>query len=70
MNSVIEDVVQKKSGDRVYCFGTVGSDKIKSITFVPVTETSRKTPLVERTDEGYQRPRLTVKNESFREISS
>ena len=56
MNSVIEDVVQKKSGDRVYCFGTVGSDKIKSITFVPVTETSRKTPLVERTDEGYQRP--------------
>ena len=57
MGNIIEDVLQKTSGQRVYYFGTVGSDKIKSITFVPVTETSRrKTPLVESTDEGYQRP--------------
>lgn len=57
MASVIEDVVQKTSGQRIYYFGTVGSDKVQSITFVPVTETSRrKTPLVETTDDGYQRP--------------
>ena len=56
MTSIIEDVVQRSSGSRVYWFGTVGSDKIKSITFVPVTETSRKTPLDEQTDDGYQRP--------------
>lgn len=57
MSNVIEDVVQRTSGSRVYYFGTVGSDKLKSITFVPVTEpSSRTTPLVEDTDGGYQRP--------------
>ena len=56
MKNIIEDVVQKTSGERLYCFGTVGSDKIKSITLVPVTEASRKTPLIETTDGGYQRP--------------
>ena len=50
-------VVQKAQGDQKYLFGTIRSDKVKNVTFVPVNESSlRETPLNENTEEGYQRP--------------
>ena len=52
----IAHVIRQKQGDQDYYFGTVKADKVKNITFVPVIESSRKTPLVELTDDGYQRP--------------
>ena len=53
----IAGVIQKTQGNQNYLFGTISSDKIKNVTFVPVNESSpRETPLKEHTEEGYQRP--------------
>ena len=41
--SRIENVVQETMGDRTFYFGTIGSDKIKSVSFVPVIEASTRT---------------------------
>ena len=51
----ITGVVKKTQGDQKYLFGTIGSDKIKNVTFVPVLESSDTTYLNEIED-GYQRP--------------
>ena len=51
----ITGVIQKTQGNQNYIFGTIGSDKIKNITFVPVLESSHKTYLNE-IEGGYQRP--------------
>ncbi len=48
-------VIQKTQGNQNYIFGTIGSDKIKNVTFVPVLESSNKTYLNE-IEGGYQRP--------------
>ncbi len=52
----IPGVIEKIQGNRKYLFGTISSDKIKDVTFVPVIEPSRKTYLNEIVEEGYQRP--------------
>ena len=52
----IPGVIKKTQGNRKYLFGTISSDKIKNVTFVPVIERSRKTYLNEIEDNGYQRP--------------
>ncbi|MYC15416.1 MAG: DGQHR domain-containing protein [Gemmatimonadetes bacterium] len=52
----ITEVIEKTQGERKYLFGTIGSDKIKNVTFVPVIERSTRTYLNEITEEGYQRP--------------
>ena len=58
----VEGVVRKSYTDpetgesREYFFGSVRSDLIKNLTFVPVKEPSKKTYLQEREDDGYQRP--------------
>ncbi len=52
----IEGVLKRQIGTQIYFIGTVDSDKIKGISFVPVIEHSRKTYLVENIDQGYQRP--------------
>lgn len=52
----ISGVVEKTQGEQKYLFGTIGSDKIKNVTFVPVIEPSTKTYLNEIEDNGYQRP--------------
>lgn len=52
----IPNVVRKTQGSREYYFGTIKSDKVRNITFVPVVEHSKKTYLNERTHDGYQRP--------------
>ena len=53
----IAGVVQKTQGNQKYLFGTICSDKVKNVTFVPVDEPSpRVTPLNENTEKGYQRP--------------
>lgn len=52
----IAGIVQKTQGDQKYLFGTIPSDKVKNVTFVPVDEHSpRQTPLNENTEQGYQR---------------
>ena len=52
----IPGVIEKTQGEQKYLFGTIGSDKIKNVTFVPVIEPSNKTYLNEITEKGYQRP--------------
>ena len=52
----ISGVIEKTQGNRKYLFGTISSDKIKDVTFVPVIERSRKTYLNEIVENGYQRP--------------
>ena len=51
----IVKVFQRTQGNQKYFFGTISSDKIKNITFVPVVESSRRTCLNEITG-GYHRP--------------
>ena len=38
----IAGVIEKTQGEQKYLFGTIGSDKIKNVTFVPVIESSTK----------------------------
>lgn len=52
----ITGVIEKTQGAQKYLFGTITSDKIKNITFVPVIERSRSTYLNEVEENGYQRP--------------
>ena len=58
----IPGVVRKFQGDQEYFFGTIRSDRIKNVTFVPVIEESRSssgrvnTCLNEDPEGGYQRP--------------
>ena len=52
----IDNVVQETMGDRTFYFGTIGSDKIKSVSFVPVIEESTRTYVAEDVENGYQRP--------------
>ena len=52
----ITGVIEKTQGEQKYLFGTIRSDKIKNVTFVPVIESSPKTYLNEITEDGYQRP--------------
>ena len=58
-------VVEKNQGEQKYLFGTIKSDKIKNITFVPVIEPSRKTYLNEVVENGYQRPGLDSRMRAF-----
>lgn len=60
----ITGVIQKYQGDQVYFFGTITSDKIKNVTFVPVLEESTKTYLNEIKD-GYQRPGSAYRMRDF-----
>lgn len=52
----ITGIIEKTQGTQKYLFGTITSDKIKNITFIPVIEPSPKTPLNEIEEGGYQRP--------------
>src|SRR4051812_46101158 len=76
--AVIENVVRRVLADpetgqtREYFFGSIPSDKVKMLTFVPVIEASAKTYLEERADaggdgdgEGYQRPGSTTRMNLF-----
>ena len=61
----ITGVIQKIQGDQKYLFGTISSDKVKNVTFVPVIESSRKTCLNEIVEEGYQRPGSLTRMKAF-----
>ena len=61
----IAGVVQKTQGNQKYLFGTIRSDKVKNVTFVPVIEPSRKTCLNEIVEEGYQRPGSLTRMRAF-----
>ena len=61
----ITGVIQKTQGSQKYLFGTISSDKIKNVTFVPVIERSDKTFLNEVTEEGYQRPGSPARMRAF-----
>ncbi len=64
----VENVLRRNVGDRVYFFGTIDSDKVKGVTFVPVIEKSPKTPLHEIVEDGYQRPGSQVRMNRFRDF--
>ena len=67
-NNSINGVVRVNVGTKRFYFGTIGSDKLKSITFVPVIETSRKTYLNEEIDGGYQRPASASRMRAFKKF--
>ena len=52
----IAGVIQKTQGNQKYFFGTITSDKIKSVSFVPVIESTEDPYLNEDDRDGYQRP--------------
>lgn len=60
----ITGVIQKNQGEQKYFFGTISSDKIKNVTFVPVLDESTKTYLNE-TKNGYQRPGSDYRMRAF-----
>lgn len=62
---IIENVIRKGNTARPYIFGTISSDKVKNITFVPVIEFSRKTYVNEETSDGYQRPGSSSRMRAF-----
>jgi DNA sulfur modification protein DndB len=62
----IPNVLRRDTGNRTYYFGTIGSDKVKHVTFVPVLENSPKTPLIEDTKDGYQRPGTIARMNKFK----
>jgi len=64
----VENVLRRQVGDRVYFFGTINSDKVKGVTFVPVIEKSPKTPLHEIVEDGYQRPGSEPRMNKFKEF--
>ena len=64
-NSRVEGVVRVSVGNRMFYFGTIGSDKLKNISFVPVIEASSKTYLNEEIDRGYQRPASPARMRAF-----
>lgn len=61
----ITGVIQKSQGNQKYLFGTIPSDKVKNVTFVPVIEASRKTCLNEIVEDGYQRPGSLTRMRAF-----
>ena len=61
----ITGIIQKTQGEQQYLFGTIMSDKVKNVTFVPVNEYSRKTCLNEIEEEGYQRPGALTRMRAF-----
>ena len=69
--SEITGVVKKFQGEQEYFFGTIRSDRIKNVTFVPVIELSRtpknkmNTCLNENIEEGYQRPGSLTRMKAF-----
>ena len=65
----IPGVIEKTQGNRKYLFGTISSDKIKDVTFVPVIEPSRKTYLNENLEKGYQRPGSDSRMRKFSRFS-
>ena len=64
----ITGVIEKTQGTQKYLFGTITSDKIKNITFVPVIESSRSTYLNEIEHNGYQRPGSQSRMRAFAEF--
>lgn len=64
----VENVIRRTMGSRVYYFGSITSDKVKGVTFVPVIEKSPKTPLQEIVEDGYQRPGSETRMNRFREF--
>lgn len=62
----LDNVLRRTIGSRVYYFGSITSDKVRDVTFVPVLEKSPKTPLVEEPDQGYQRPGAQARMHKFK----
>lgn len=67
--AVIDGVLQRTLTDsegntRIYFFGTIESDRVKDLTFVPVLEESPRTYLNERL-EGYQRSASATRMNQF-----
>ena len=61
----ISGIIQKIQGSQKYLFGTIRSDKVKNVTFVPVIESSSRTCLNEIEENGYQRPGSLTRMRAF-----
>jgi DNA sulfur modification protein DndB len=63
-------VIKQQIGSQTFYLATVDSDRLKAITFVPVFEKGRNTPLQEEVSEppeGYQRPGSGSRMKNFRD---
>ncbi len=66
IETVLRRTLQDKDGNtHDYYFGTIMSDRIKDMTFVPVLEKTPRTYLNERTEKGYQRYASTSRMGDF-----
>jgi DNA sulfur modification protein DndB len=63
----ITSVIKKERAGRIYFFGSVKSDKIKGMTFVPVLDSSTNTYLNEDTEDGYQRRGMPARMKKFKQ---
>ena len=62
----LTNIMMLRSGDQVYYFGAISSDKIKSMTFVPAIEKGEQKYLHEVVDDNsYQRPGSPSRMRSF-----
>ena len=61
----ISNVVRKTAGDTIYFFGTIASDKLRTVTYVPVLDASPKTFLTEVVADGYQRRGTPARMRAF-----
>ena len=70
MSHTINNVIKRQAGTTIYYIGSINSAILQESTFVPVQETSAKTPLIEIPDkdghEGYQRSGVISRMSKFR----
>lgn len=62
----IKGVIKRNVGDQVYYYGTIQSDQIKNVTYVPVIEESTKSYLLENAEGGFQRPGSRSRMRAFK----
>ena len=68
MDLLLKKIRRRRLSSRTYYYGSFSSSVAKTITFVPVLEKSVKTPLVEETDDGYQRPGSASRMRAFKKF--
>jgi len=64
----LPDVLRLQTGNRIYYFGTINSDKVKALIFVPAIESGQQDFLNEILEDGYQRPGSPSRMRAFRKF--
>jgi len=68
MTDTLPKIRRKIVGKRTFYYGSFPASSAKELTFVPVLEKSIKTPLVEETTDGYQRPGSMPRMSKFKQF--